>query len=58
MFHHLVSRIRSLAEDDGVAAEVTMQVLARLFADPDESTDEPAQEPASAPKEHTPVQKS
>jgi glutamyl-tRNA reductase len=35
MFHHLVSRIRSLAEDDGVSPEVTMRVLARLFADPD-----------------------
>ena len=35
MFHHLVSRIRSLAEYDEVPTQVTMQVLARLFADPD-----------------------
>jgi glutamyl-tRNA reductase len=35
MFHHLVSRIRSLAEYDEVAPHITMQVLARLFADPD-----------------------
>jgi glutamyl-tRNA reductase len=35
MFHHLVSRIRSLAEYDEVPPQVTMQVLARLFADPD-----------------------
>jgi glutamyl-tRNA reductase len=35
MFHHLVSRIRSLAEYDEVSPQVTMQVLARLFADPD-----------------------
>jgi glutamyl-tRNA reductase len=37
MFHHLVARIRSLAEYDEVPPEVTMQVLARLFADPDET---------------------
>lgn len=36
MFHHLVARIRSLAEYDEVAPDITMQVLARLFADPDE----------------------
>lgn len=41
MFHHLVARIRSLAEYDEVPPEVTMQVLARLFADPDE--DKPAE---------------
>ncbi len=35
MFHHLVSRIRSLAEFDEVPPQITMQVLARLFADPD-----------------------
>jgi glutamyl-tRNA reductase len=35
MFHHLVSRIRALAEYDEVPPDVTMQVLARLFADPD-----------------------
>jgi glutamyl-tRNA reductase len=35
MFHHLVSRIRSLAEYDEVAPQITMQVLERLFADPD-----------------------
>jgi len=34
MFFHLVSRIRSLAEFDEVPPEVTMRVLARLFADP------------------------
>ena len=34
MFHHLVSRIRSLAEYDEVPPDVTMRVLARLFADP------------------------
>lgn len=36
MFHHLVSRIRSLAEYDEVPPDVTMQVLARLFADPEQ----------------------
>ncbi len=35
MFHHLVARIRSLAEYDEVPPDVTMRVLARLFADPD-----------------------
>ncbi len=35
MFHHLVSRIRSLAEFDEVPPDVTMHVLAQLFADPD-----------------------
>jgi glutamyl-tRNA reductase len=35
MFHHLVSRIRSLAEYDEVPPHITMQVLARLLADPD-----------------------
>ncbi|WIG60382.1 MAG: Glutamyl-tRNA reductase [Ktedonobacterales bacterium] len=35
MFHHLVSRIRALAEYDEVPPELTMRVLARLFADPD-----------------------
>lgn len=34
MFHHLVSRIRSLAEYDEVPLDLTMRVLARLFADP------------------------
>lgn len=37
MFHHLVSRIRSLAEYDEVPPDVTMRVLTRLFADPDAS---------------------
>ena len=41
MFFHLVSRIRSLAEFDEVPPEVTMRVLARLFADP---ADPPAQQ--------------
>jgi glutamyl-tRNA reductase len=36
MFHHLVSRVRSLAEYDEVPPQITMQVLARLLADPDE----------------------
>jgi glutamyl-tRNA reductase len=35
MFHHLVGRIRALAEYDEVPLEVTLQVLDRLFADPD-----------------------
>ena len=39
MFHHLVSRIRSLAEYDEVPPEVTMRVLTRLFADPDAERD-------------------
>lgn len=34
MFHHLVMRIRSLAEYDEVPPDVTMRVLSRLFADP------------------------
>ncbi len=34
MFHHLVTRIRSLAEYDEVPPDVTMKVLGRLFADP------------------------
>lgn len=37
MFHHLVSRIRSLAEYDEVPPDVTMRVLTQLFADPDNS---------------------
>ncbi|MEO7076001.1 MAG: hypothetical protein ABI068_11925, partial [Ktedonobacterales bacterium] len=36
MFHHLVSRIRSLAEYDEIPPDVTMRVLAQLFADPDQ----------------------
>jgi glutamyl-tRNA reductase len=39
MFHHLVARIRSLAEYDEVPPAVTMRVLARLFADPDAPPD-------------------
>ena len=46
MFHHLVSRIRALAEYDEVPPDVTMQVLARLFADPDS-------EEADTPTTHT-----
>ncbi len=34
MFHHLVRRIRSLAEYDEIPPDVTMQVLERLFAEP------------------------
>lgn len=41
MFHHLVSRIRSLAEYDEVPPDVTMRVLTQLFADPDERRDDP-----------------
>lgn len=33
MFHHLVRRIRVLAEYDEIPTEVTMRVLARLFED-------------------------
>ena len=40
MFHHLVSRIRSLAEYDEVPLDVTMRVLGQLFADPDDQRDE------------------
>lgn len=40
MFHHLVARIRSLAEYDEVPPEVTMRVLTRLFADPDDERQE------------------
>jgi glutamyl-tRNA reductase len=36
MFHHLVRRIRTLAEYEEVPPEVTLQVLAHLFADPDD----------------------
>jgi glutamyl-tRNA reductase len=35
MFHYLVMRVRSLAEYDEVPPQITMQVLARLLADPD-----------------------
>lgn len=35
MFHYLVVRVRALAEYDEVPPQVTMQVLARLLADPD-----------------------
>jgi glutamyl-tRNA reductase len=34
MFHHLVRRIRTLAEYDEIPPETTMRVLAQLFADP------------------------
>ncbi len=34
MFHHLVRRIRSLAEYDEIPPDVTMRVLAQLFAEP------------------------
>ena len=37
MFHHLVARVRSLAEYDELPPQITMQVLARLLADPDAS---------------------
>jgi glutamyl-tRNA reductase len=35
MFHHLVQRIRTLAEYDEIPPETTMRVLLQLFADPD-----------------------
>lgn len=39
MFHHLVRRIRTLAEYDEIPPEVTMRVLAQLFAEtPDRDT--------------------
>lgn len=41
MFHHLVSRIRSLAEYDEVPPDVTMRVLSQLFADPDDRRGDP-----------------
>lgn len=44
MFHHLVSRIRSLAEYDEVAPDVTMKVLGRLFADPESGSQAKHQE--------------
>lgn len=52
MFHHLVSRIRSLAEYDEVPLDVTMRVLGQLFTDPDEQrqdeqSDAPAHERAA-----------
>ncbi|MDE3229070.1 MAG: glutamyl-tRNA reductase [Chloroflexota bacterium] len=34
MFHHLVRRIRSLAEYDEIPPDVTMRVLTQLFAEP------------------------
>ena len=40
MFHHLVSRIRSLAEYDEVPPDLTMRVLTQLFSDPDQHRDE------------------
>ncbi|MGH2485050.1 MAG: hypothetical protein ACRDHE_03460, partial [Ktedonobacterales bacterium] len=54
MFHHLVSRIRSLAEYDEVPLDVTMRVLGQLFTDPDErrreeQRDEPARKRAATP---------
>ncbi|MFI5273051.1 MAG: hypothetical protein ACHQ4H_08480 [Ktedonobacterales bacterium] len=45
MFHHLVARIRSLAEYDEMPPDVTMRVLAQLFADP---------AAARAPRDDTP----
>ena len=44
MFHHLVSRIRALAEYDEVPPETTMRVLAQLFADPDRRSEPPTHE--------------
>ncbi len=34
MFHHLVRRIRSLAEYDEIPPDITMRVLSQLFAEP------------------------
>lgn len=52
MFHHLVARVRSLAEYDELPPQITMQVLSRLLTDPDghapgdhPSGDTPASEP-------------
>lgn len=39
MFHHLVRRIRTLAEYDEIPPETTMRVLAQLFARPDAGPD-------------------
>jgi glutamyl-tRNA reductase len=36
MFHHLVGRIRALAEYEEVPPEISLRVLAQLFADPDD----------------------
>ncbi len=59
MFHHLVSRIRGLAEFDEVDPEVTMRVLTRLFADPDEprEADESATEGAESRDDRSRVQR-
>ncbi len=40
MFHHLVRRIRTLAEYDEIPPETTMRVLARLFAESETPTPE------------------
>ena len=34
MFHHLIRRIRSLAEYDEIAPDITMRVLSKLFSEP------------------------
>ena len=45
MFHHLVRRIRTLAEYDEIPPETTMRVLAQLFADPEATApDAPSQD--------------
>lgn len=41
MFHHLVSRVRALAEYDEVPPDVTMRVLAQLFANPESPSGDP-----------------
>lgn len=46
MFHHLVSRIRSLAEYDEVPLDVTMRVLGQLFSDPTEEREAASPQPA------------
>lgn len=45
MFHHLVRRIRTLAEYDEIPPEMSMRVLSRLFADT--PNPEPSHEPES-----------
>ena len=40
MFHHLVSRVRALAEYDEVSPDVTLRVLAQLFANPEDPAEQ------------------
>lgn len=45
MFHHLVRRIRTLAEYDEIPPETTMRVLAQLFMRPDSAPDDQVPQP-------------